>query len=461
MPRIAKTTPAPKQAETALETRLRHLSTLLGKLSPVPDTWLGSEKKEDSGRNIGLTPLECTRYSDLINAWRKALKWRQELDDVLSVMLSVALSTEQIGDQLFLMVIGDAGSGKTRFCDGMLVSNRCYAMEHLTGFHSGWKDETGEDFSLLARANRKTWITPEGDVMMSSPHFQQIMSQQRRIFDGTSGASFKNMKEDRRYTGLRTPWIIAGTPALMDTDQARLGDRFLKVIIDQPPEDEKREILRRVSHSALRAVRQRSDGTPESQVEERLGEAYRMTGGYIDWLTDNLDLLANVSVADEYLDECARLAELTAFVRARPSRNKEEQHDTKEMPTRLTHQYVRLMACMTVVLNKESVDEEVMRRVRKVALDTASGYVLKAVRHMADHQESGVEVRGLSAATGRRDDQVRTMLRFLGTIGAVEMFNPPKAPGEKSLTPKYRYRLSPKLYQLCLEVFPPAESRSS
>jgi hypothetical protein len=171
----------------------------------------------------------------VLNAWRKALEWRQELDDVLSVLLAVCFSTEQVGDQLFLQFIANAGVGKTVFCDALLTSKNCYPLEHVKGFHSGWREgQDGEDFSLITRINRKTLVTPEGDVIMSSPQFTEIMSQQRRIFDGTAGASFKNMKKDRRYTGLRTPWIIAGTPALMQTDQSRLGDRFLRICANGP-----------------------------------------------------------------------------------------------------------------------------------------------------------------------------------------------------------------------------------
>ena len=50
-------------------------------------------------------------------------------------------------------------------------------------------------------------------TLLSSPKFAELMSQQRRIFDGTSGASYKNRKEDVRFTGLRTPWVMAVTPS--------------------------------------------------------------------------------------------------------------------------------------------------------------------------------------------------------------------------------------------------------
>ena len=193
------------------------------------------------------------------------------MDDVLSVMLAVVLSTVQKGDQLFCMVVGDASGGKTRLCEGLLVSKHCYSLEHLTGFFSGYKDDEGNDYSLINRVNRKCMITPEGDVMMSNPAFPQIMAQQRRIFDGSAGATYKNLKEDREYKGLRTPWIIAGTPVMMEKDQASLGDRFLKVYLGSPTQDQRREILSRVSRSAIEAVKCESDG--KEIIGERMQQA--------------------------------------------------------------------------------------------------------------------------------------------------------------------------------------------
>ena len=424
----------------------QRLGELMGMFEPVPDEWLKTDHKPYVPKG---NAIACSDYGQLITAWRKALKWRRSMDDVLSVMLAVALSTEQIGDQLFLMVIGDAGSGKTRLCDGMLTSGRCYPLEHLTGFHSGWKDDSGEDFSLINRVNRKTMITPEGDVMISSPHFVEIMSQQRRIFDGTSGASYKNRKEDMRYTGLRTPWIIAGTPALLDTDQSRLGDRFLKVFIDPPTEEEKREILWRVGYTALQSVKMTSDGSPDKHVDQDLYLAYTLTGGYVEWLRDNTKLLSSVDCPDDALHRCALMAEFTANLRARPAQGKQEHHDTKELPTRLTHQFVRLALCLAVVLNRDRVDAEVLRRVRKVALDTFRGQTFAMVGHLYNASQDGLMPEQLALSMGSTADRVRTMLRFLRVIKVVEAHTPVMQNGKAG---RVHWRLTDSTVELYRQV---------
>lgn len=445
--------PMPKSAmrEVGIEHRLKRLQSLLEMFAPVPGEWLDPsfhQPWEPANESMGAT--HCQDYKELINGWKKAMRWREEMQDVLTVMLAIAASTNQIGDQLFLQVIGDAGGGKTRLCDAMLTSNQCFALEHLTGFHSGFKGSDGEDYSLLSRINNKTMITPEGDVLMSSPRFTEIMSQQRRIFDGTSGASYKNMKEDQRYTGLRTPWIIAGTPALMNTDQSRLGDRFLRVCIDQPDDDEKKAIIRRVAFTSMRSVMQSSEGAKE-QVDERLAEAYKLTGGYVNWLRANAtELLTQLEIDEETVaDRCGELGQFVADLRARPDPDpRKDSIPTKEMPTRLTSQFVRLACCLAVVMNKKGIDLEVMRIVKKVALDTARGQSLDIVRFLS-LDKLGSEVKAISLITGRSDQKTRDMLMFMRSIGIVETFTVKI----KNFAPKPKWRLTPDFQRLYAQVF--------
>lgn len=464
MPRIGN--PVKTASESPLDPlrqRLARLSGLLRLLEPVPAEF--APRRSDSenggaGASPSLSPLPCDNYDELLLAWRKAMRWRQELDDVLSIMLAVAVSTEQLGDQLFMMVIADPGSGKTQFCDAMLTNREhCHGLEHVTGFYSGWKDENGKECSLIDRINGKCLITPEGDVVMSSPHFHEVMSQARRIFDGKGKATYKNQDTDKEWEGLRTPWIMAGTPAMLDSDQSRLGDRFLKVLMNKPDEDEQDEILRRVAFTAARSVRIKADGVPESQMEEYKCLAYRQTGGYVQWLRTNVDLLSSVVCDEEQLEQCTVLAKFCAFMRARPGdAKKEEQHDTKELPTRLTHQFVRLAFCVAVVLNRKTIDAEVMRRVRKVALDTCSGYVLRGAHYMAANHTEGVEASVLSSHINFDSMKMNGSLRFLKRIGVADLFTPPAQTvivnGKSTqLKLKQRWRLTEKVYYLYHRVF--------
>lgn len=446
-----------------LESRLLRLEALEAQISGIPLEWItddsGASGGDSAKKGEKLGPIECKEYKTLSLAWKKAMRWRQELDDVLSVMLAVCASTVQVGDQLFLQVLASAGSGKTRFCDALLVSKNCYPLEHLTGFHSGWKGTDGEDYSLISRIDRKTMITPEGDVIMSSPNFDQIMSEQRRIFDGTSGASFKSKKEDSRYTGLRTPWIMAGTPAMMDKDQSRLGDRFLKIIIEDPEDEERKSILMRCGHAALSAVMQTSNGEANKQLDSKYALAYQLTGGYVDYLRDNIeDLLSTLQTdADNLVSYCVTLGEFTADLRARPDpeANRKDTTASKELATRLTHQFVRLACCLAVVLNKKTVDEEILRRVKKVALDTAKGVPLEILKIIREHDvngTAGVEVKTVQHKINRTEEKTRTMLRFMRDIGILVLREPKPIPGLQQKPRWYMTQRMSELYNNVMET---------
>lgn len=409
--------------------RAKVLGSLLEKIVKTPDEWYNKErgKLEDQQNTTA-----CDSWVSLQTKWKKAMRWRQDMDDVFSVMLAVAVSTDQKGDQLFLQVIGDAGSGKTRLCDAMIKSSHCHALEHLTGFHSGWVSEDGKDYSLINRVNGKTLITPEGDVLMSSPHFVEIMSQQRRIFDGKSGASYKNKDTDKVYENLRTPWIIAGTWALVNTDQTRLGDRFLRVCIDQPDHNEKREIMRRVGFSTIRAVPVSTEN--KSTINDEQLNAYMSTGGYINYLRDNAArLLAEVETnmdAESVEDYCCNLAEFVALMRARPYGGKAdlETKNSIEMPTRLHAQFIRLTMCLGAVLGKKTVDADVLRRTRKVCLDTARGRMLDLVKHLYESGEDallGNDVKSIQTRMSLEYVKVMALLKFLRDVDAAEAYKEP------------------------------------
>jgi hypothetical protein len=428
------------------------VDSLLERIGEVPTEWLLGSSGKIKNAVVAITTRKCDSWSRVLEIWNEALEWRRCLEDVLAVCLAVCLSTEQAGDsQLFLQLIGDAGSAKTKFCDAMLTSPKCLALEHITGFHSGWKDGSGQDFSFLSRANRKTWVTPEGDVFMSNPRFDEIMSQQRRIFDGTSGATYKNQAEDKRWSGLRTPWIMAGTPALLDKDQSRLGDRFLRIRIDKPPVAEKRAIMRRVILTAARTVCRTSNGEISSHMDSSLAEAYAITGGYVDYLRENAeDLLVAVKVDHEQLiDKCSVLAEYIADLRARPANPRYviDAEATKELPSRVAAQLVRLAICLGAVLQRYAVDQEVMRIVAKVAIDTAWGRTASIAEYLWQAGEDGTSLNSAAIFAKVGEERARTLLEFMRQLDMVVKFK--LRQGQSSYE---RWRLSERLREVLDEV---------
>lgn len=221
---------------------------------------------------------------------------------------------------------------------------------------------------------------------------------------------------------------------MMDHDQSHLGDRFLRYIIADPLEDEKRAILRRALQSERVAMLDSANGTAGSVVDPKTRRAHALTGGYVDWLRANVEEKLSQIDVPEYAEEyCIDLAELSSDLRARPNEDKRkvEAHDSKELPTRLARQNVRMASCLAVVLNKMLVDTGVLRIVRKIALDTASGHSLNIVQWLCSpnpkvggklYQECGGLMPGiLEQWTGMPQERLQRYLAFLRKIGVLEM----------------------------------------
>jgi hypothetical protein len=423
------------EAGDTLEARVLGASVIADMMEPAKPEWIGSGEAtpaKTGGRTV-VTPLPCSSWSEVLMAWRRALQWREGLEDFLAALMAVAFSRPLAGEQLFLQGIGDAGSGKTTMCKGLLISRHCWPVESLTGFYSGVKDQTGKDYSLLAEANHKCWVTPEADLLMSSPKFIELLSQSRRIFDGEIVTRYKN-QDEKRYPGLRTPWVMAGTHELLNLDQSRVGDRFIKVYIEPPTHEARRDILIQTGNMAWNSCSIESNCNPESSVEPLKLNAQRLTAGYLDHLLSQpiplIDAVKESSNRDRLVGECAILAEMTACLRCRPCPDpKRDIEPRKELPSRLQNQYIRLALCLACATQEKSVNRKVMRRVQKIAIDTAHGFSQKTAQVLYEEERKnglGAYSSGSALLVGMGEERHKTLLSFLADkeIDVVEYYKP-------------------------------------
>ena len=392
------------------------------KFVSVPESW--NERRDEHLYDKHLRAKLCTSYRDLHNAWRKALRWTDELNTALAMVLSVVVSTQQRGDQLWLRLIGPPGIAKTRLCEALLVNTKyCYPVGVQKGFHSGWKGEDPEeDYSLLAKANGMTMVTKEGDTLLSSPMLGEILSQGRDVYDGSSSSDWRNRKEKKVYSGLRMTWVIAGTKSLRKLNRSNLGDRFIDCVMSKPSSDEEDDILNRAASMAVRSVKASSEGTAETQLDARLVEAYRLTGGYVNWLRETgSKLFESLECPSRVEHQCKRLGQFVAQMRARPDKEDDATDHESELPTRLTSQFIRLSFCLAVVLNKATIDEEVMQLVLRSAISTSHGINLRVVEFLYEN-ESGFDANTIGLSLKVDPSLVRKMCHFLHTLNVVRPY---------------------------------------
>jgi len=291
-------------------------------------------------------------------------------------------------------------------------------------------------------------VVKDGDTLLQAPNLGQILSEARDIYDGTSRTHYRN-KMGKEYDGIRMTWLLCGTSSLRSIDSSELGERFLDcVIMDGIDDDLEDEILWRVANKASRSVTVESNGKAESTYEPELAKAMAMTGGYVEYLRQNaVPLLEAVIMDDTALRKCAKLGKFVSYLRARPSLRQQENAE-RELASRLVSQHIRLAKCVAVVLNRSEVDDEVMRRVRAVALDTGRGQTMDIAKHLYSAGGIGLEPRTIGLRIGVGIDATRTLLRFLAKIGMVEPFQTI----EKGIKKKARWRLTDRLHQLYGEV---------
>lgn len=427
--------------------RLSAMEDIISRLVDPPAEWIheSSSKPTNHGsRSVDLA--DCTRYKTLVNSWRKALRWTPGLDCALSVMLASITSTKIVGDQLWVKIIGPAACGKSTLCEAV-SSNHEYVLAKSTirGFHSGYGDGE-EDCSLISLLYGKTLVTKDGDTLLQSPNLGQILSEARDVYDSVSRTHYRN-KNSRDYSGVRMTWILCGTSSLRSIDSSELGERFLDCVVMEGIDDDlEDEILWRVVNRAARNMSIESDGKIETHYDPEMVSAMSLTGGYVSYLRQNAPrLLDEVEKPKWALKQCMRLGKFVAIMRARPSKMQEETAE-RELGSRLTSQLIRLASCLAVVLNEKTIEENVMERVRKVAMDTARGITLNICRCLVESPE-GLELRSLSLHTAMPESKLHVMLRFLHQIGAVKLVAEKRAGVTKRL-----WRLTDKTNDLFSDV---------
>lgn len=431
--------------------RMDALDELLSLVEPIPQEWApGTE----GGGKMGTTITPCKSWRELIKVLRKACVLTPGIQRSLAVMLSSVLSVTSCGDQLWVMLIGPPSSFKTTLAEA-LSTNRRYIVpkDTLTGMFSGFQVNRGqgENLSLVKEMADKTLVIKDGDTVLRSPQRDKIMSELRALYDRCLRTQFKNtMSQD--WEALNSTVILCGTASLFEMDSNDRGARFITIDI-QPKNDYTLEddITLRVAHRASRDVRIHANGTMESHDSPEIVAFKQLCGGYISYLRENsTTLIEAIEDTDEAIQECVQLATFVSYMRCRPPKRQDEKVE-REMPFRLVSQFVRLAKCLAVVLNKRTMDEEVMDIVRHAAFDTGRGKVFDLCEFIRADGHLGADPSVLAMRIGESRDETVKMLRFLRKIAAVEMREPHKVKYIKQRKP--RWFLTPRLSKLFDQIF--------
>lgn len=432
--------------------RISRLDALLAMVGPIPDDWVAGRSPEAKKKgSVDLECVPCDNMKALVNQWRKAMKWTDGLDRALACMLASATSTMGVGDQLWFKVIGPAACGKSTLCEALSVNRKyVYANSTMTGIHSGWKTDSAgaDDHGLVPKIRDKTMVIKDGDTLIQAANRDKTLADLRDLYDRVSRIHYGNAVS-RDYDCINMTLILCGTSSLRMLDSSELGERFLDCVIMEGIDDDlEDEILLRKIRQVKRTIGIEAGRDKSTSNDPDLTLAMQMTGGYVAYLRENaMDLLNAVEVSEEMERRITHYGKFTAFMRARPSIKQDETAE-REFATRLVSQMGRLAYCLCVVLNKKEMDDEVDRRVRRVALDTSRGGTFDIVTHLKEAGDRGLVTKTLMVKTHQTEAKLRDLLRFLRRIGAVE-YPEFRQPG---LAPVHRWILSQRMSKLYEEV---------
>lgn len=430
---------------------LEGLAELMAMTEPIPGEWV--QGRSATAKKNGKPEVEvvsCESWRDLENDWRKAMKWIPGLSKGLAASLASIVSTRAVGDQLWLQEMGPPSCGKTTLCEALAVAKRyVYSADTMTGLVSGYQvdREGSENQSMVLRLKDKTLVVKDADTILSHPSYQTIMSQFRGFYDRALRAQYGN-KMSMAHEGINTTVILFGTNSLRKLDTSELGERFLRVVImeGQPDSDLEREIMKRKFHQAFRDLSIESSGHPDSQVSPEMLVAKQRTGGYVTYLRQAArELLSQVECKMDAGELIMDYGLFVAYMRARPSSRQDESNE-REFGTRLVSQITRLAGCLTVVLNRREIDDEVMRLTRSITMDTANGRTLEICRALAVTGREGLSMGGLTTEIAALTDvKVKELVKFLRQIGAVESYVRVARSGVRETK---RYRLTERVAEL-------------
>lgn len=407
---------------------LAHLDSLMRvvDLNPPQDSY----KVTEPVRPV-VELVECHDFNTVVEEYRKRLRVRQSFKDTLAVMMAVNLSVTVPGDQLWFRIIGPPGSGKSTMAMAFGGSETVRLLSRFTGFHSGYVGDSKErkkgDSSLIPQLNGKMVICKDADTILSSPQCDSILGESRELYDGESEAIYRNRKT-ASYFGHRMSFVWCGTDVLRGLNRTPLGERFLDCDIfcdkDQHP------YLQSAHENTLREAGGYLSGTQSTQPLSIADSLKGITAGFIKHLWDNIGNYPAPIFPKESQEALEAMGQLLSYIRTTIDRVGHDMayRPRRELGTRLVAQYTKLAACLACVFNHPVVDEEILRVLRKITLDTARGFRTEIITQLYANK-NGHTAQVLERKLGLPTTTIRHHLRDMLELGIISRVQAPNRSG--------------------------------
>tara|TARA_R110000803_G_scaffold3285_2_gene11175 strand:- start:2084 stop:4330 length:2247 start_codon:yes stop_codon:yes gene_type:complete len=401
-----------------------------------------SDKEEDQPT---VEPIHRENFKALCKDWDEILHFTQPLKDTLGIMLAAMISTELQGEQIWLRIIGPPGAGKSTLVEAVSVAREyVYCKSIFTGFHSGFtggdpgsgskdgeKGRKPKDSSLIPRLNGKTFIIKDADTLLTMPNRDRCLAEMRDIYDGTSRAEYRNNK-NVDYEDLRITMIICGTDELRELNRSSLGERFLDVEIlgegDRDPYLDR--ALSNTYQQVLQSMKPVGHVEDKEVGEDKMMKLKQVTYGLLKHLKTTLRTRPQPTMSEKVGKQLKALGQFMAYMRAKKGDDK-DYRPRVELATRLVAQMVKLAICLAIVFDKKSIDQEVVRLIRKTVLDTSEGFQLDILRALAALKSTGMSNTQIEIDLNIPKSTAARMIANMKEFHIIEKYSIPNNSGQR------------------------------
>jgi hypothetical protein len=316
-------------------------------------------------------------FPTYLDTTRKYLYLPDETQLAMAAVLGITSSIVIEGEPLWAFLIGPPSSGKTTFIDSFGGNNELFdnlSKISAKALVSGWKDETGQEPSYLAKLRDKTLFVKDFTVTLTdSPDSQrEVFGLLTDIFDGYVKIPYGN-NEVREFYNLYFNMVAGVTDIVHKHSAASIGERFLRI-----------DYLGK-NYNARAFARRAVDNFGQSKAQKT--SLVANTLGFVNHLRS---LPIRMEIDDKYKEPITDLAEFIATIRTKVESDKEgiQYRPRTELPSRLAFTLCKLFASVRNVYCEDPDNDEdcdlaavpTFEVVKKVSMDTCYGFPLDLVK---------------------------------------------------------------------------------
>ena len=405
---------------------LAYLDSILQTRDLNPPSESYSEKENKKKVQV----VKCESFEELVNHYRNAkvpnapnlkVNVTPALRDTMAFACAANLSVSLPGDQIWGRIIGPPGTFKSTLAMAFCASDTCLPISKLTGLHSGYVGTASErkkgDASLIpAFHNKQVWIK-DADVIMNAPNRDEILGEVRDLYEGEASNRYRNRK-NVAYEGHRMSFMWCGTDALRGLNRTSLGERFIDCDIFEG-DDDQAPYLSAARTNTFQLV-SNSLGGVTSEVNGLADILKGPTAGFLKHLWDKIGSYSQPMFPEQSASAIDSMGQLLSYVRASVDKRGHDMayRPRRELGTRIVAVFTKLATCLACVLDRDSIDNEILRILRKVLRNSCKSFRMDIV-HQLYNNSRGLTVDTLHHRLKLPESTIRNLLRDMHILGII------------------------------------------